>query len=295
MVERSSGGSTPLPVNDLRTAYDCGGAAWASGASLLYDRLAVRIIQTSELQLCDALVLDAGAGTGAVSRALAQAQALPVALDISADMLAHAGDAPVHAVVGDILSLPFPDDTFDAAVSAFAISHVGAPERALAEMGRVVRPSGPVVASVFGAAPPSVAKDVIYEVAMKYGYEPPAWYVHLKNGTEPLSNTPERLMSVAHSGGFADAVVTDIAIDSGLETAEQVVAYRTGMAQLAPFVASLAEDQREQFLRDAVAAVRARSQALLVRVLILSSHAPSYPFRERSGRLDLDQRSPAPK
>lgn len=262
-------------MSDLRTAYQGRGDAWARGPSLLYDRLAVRIIETAALPLRDALVLDAGAGTGAICRVLTDARATAIALDTSADMLAHVGDAALHAVVGDICSLPFLDGSFDAVISAFSVSHVSSPERALAEMGRVVKPSGWIIAAVFGAAPPSAAKDVIDEVARAYGYQPPSWYVQFKTVTEPMSNTPERLRTLAQTAGLADAAVEDITIDSALESPEELVEYRTGMAHLAPFVSSLAREQRDRFVGDAVAAVRARGQALMVRVLILSSRPPA--------------------
>ena len=65
-------------------------------------------------------------------------------------MLGLIGDAAPGSVVGDMCALPFCDDGFDAAVSGFAISHIDTPERALAEMLRVVRPRGQVIAAVFG-------------------------------------------------------------------------------------------------------------------------------------------------
>ena len=76
----------------------------------------------------------------------------PFAVDTSPDMLGEVGEAAVLAVAGDMCALPFTDRCFDAAVSGFAISHIDAPERALDEMRRVIRPRGRVIATVFGAA-----------------------------------------------------------------------------------------------------------------------------------------------
>ena len=56
--------------------------------------------------------------------------------------------AQVEVVEGDMRAIPLEDASFDAAVAGFAISHVDAPERALAEMGRVVRPGCRVIAAV---------------------------------------------------------------------------------------------------------------------------------------------------
>jgi SAM-dependent methyltransferase len=262
-------------LTELRTAYDGSGAAWARGPSRLFDLLANRVIEQFAAHLRGATVLDVGAGTGAVSRALQRAGASPVALDASADMLAHVGDSALLTVVGDICSLPFLDATFDAAVGAFVISHVDDPVRALAEMRRVVRAPGLIVAAVFGAASANASKDVIHDVAVQYGFEPPAWYRHLKAQTEPLSNTPDLLRGCAHSASLEAVVVDDIDVDSEISAPEDIVEYRTGMAHLAPFVNSLTAVQRECFLRDATSAVRERGQPIRPRVLIMSSRCPA--------------------
>jgi SAM-dependent methyltransferase len=256
-------------------AYEGSGAAWACGPSRIYDRLALRVVQPHATLLAGKLVLDAGAGTGAVCRALSRAGALPVALDASADMLSQVGDAALVAVVGDLCAPPFLDGAFGAAVSAFAISHLDTPERSLAELRRVVKASSPVIVAVFGAAPPHASKDIVDQVAAQHGYEAPSWYLHLKSTAEPLSNTPSLLRACAAKAGLTDIRVDDITIDSGIDSPEAMVEYRTGMAHLAPFVRGLPHVEREVFLREATDAVAQRSLGLAPRVLILSSRAPA--------------------
>jgi demethylmenaquinone methyltransferase/2-methoxy-6-polyprenyl-1,4-benzoquinol methylase len=51
----------------------------------------------------------------------------------------------VWFVLGDALSLPFPDDTFACAASAFTLRNLTDLRRGLMEMARVVRPGGRVV------------------------------------------------------------------------------------------------------------------------------------------------------
>ena len=128
-------------------------------------------------------------------------------------------------------------------------------------MRRVVRPGGQVVAAVFGAAPASASKDAVDEVARDFGFRPPAWYVELKTRTEPLSNTPALLRGCAEAAGLEDIDVADITVDSGLDSPEAITAYRTGLAHVAPFVASLPAPRRTEFVDRAVAAVRERGQA----------------------------------
>ena len=95
-----------------------------------------------------------------------------VGLDFSENMLTAAKakmadhpDLHVQFVQGDALALPFPDDSFDAATSGFALRNVSDIPLAIREMARVVRVGGKVVcmdAAVGAAAPNDVtvkAKD----------------------------------------------------------------------------------------------------------------------------------------
>jgi len=260
---------------DPSTAYQGAAAAWARGPAALYDSLASVAIAEVASELRGATVLDAGAGTGALCRVLRDAGAIPIALDTSSDMLSLVGNAAALALVGDMCALPFARGRFDAAVSGFAISHVDAPEAALHEMGRVVRPGGRVIAMVFGADPARGSKDAIDEVARDFGYVPPAWYIHLKTLTEPRTNTPALLRSCAESAGLDSIEITDVIVDSGLEAPEAITAYRTGMAYLAPFVAAQPDARRKEFIDRAVDAVRERGQPVRPRVLVLSSRVPA--------------------
>jgi ubiquinone/menaquinone biosynthesis C-methylase UbiE len=69
-----------------------------------------------------------------------------IGLDFSATQLALARDLvpDARAVLGDLGSLPFPDASFDAVVSYYAVIHVPRTEHAavLAEVHRVLRPGG---------------------------------------------------------------------------------------------------------------------------------------------------------
>lgn len=78
-----------------------------------------------------------------------------VGLDFSAQMLeaarAKEKDHPnchVQFVEGDALALPFPDDSFDAATSGFALRNVSDIPLAIREMARVVRAAARLSASM---------------------------------------------------------------------------------------------------------------------------------------------------
>ena len=81
--------------------------------------------------LAGRIVLDAGAGTGAVSSALAAAGARAVAADLSFGMLAWNARARPPCVVADIRALPVAAGCVDDAVAAFVLNHHVSPRLAL--------------------------------------------------------------------------------------------------------------------------------------------------------------------
>lgn len=105
-------------------------------------------------QLAGKAVLEIGCGSAPVSRWLRSVGALCVGLDLSGGMLRHAAainartgiDVPL--VQADACEIPFADESFDLAVSAFgAIAFIARPEKAMAEAARVLRPGGRFVFS----------------------------------------------------------------------------------------------------------------------------------------------------
>ncbi|MGP8159799.1 MAG: class I SAM-dependent methyltransferase [Candidatus Dormibacteria bacterium] len=258
---------------DISAAYEGVAEAWATGAGRLYDGLAQAIVDEYPLPLQGRRILDLGAGTGAVSRTLLQRGAEPVAIDSAHDMVAHCNTHGIPATVGDLLALPLPDASFDGAIAAFSISHVRDPVRALREAGRVVAAGGTVVAAVFAAASNHRSKAVIEAMAATFGYSPPQWYVHLKRDLEPLTNTSSALRRCAMAAGLAEVSVVERTPEVGLETPEEIVASRLGMAHIAPFVAGLPSSRRDALMAAAVAAVAEDPQPLRPAMLIMRGKA----------------------
>ncbi len=93
-------------------------------------------------------ILDAGSGPGGVSIAFALAGADMYGVDIEKELydisVLHAEKAGVkiNFFLYDGLRLPFPDNTFDYAVSVSVIEHTSHPEMYLSEILRVVKPLG---------------------------------------------------------------------------------------------------------------------------------------------------------
>jgi ubiquinone/menaquinone biosynthesis C-methylase UbiE len=96
------------------------------------------------------IVGDLGCGTGQVSAALAPFVARVIAVDGSAAMLQAArkrlhGFDNIDLRRGDLEALPIDDERLDAATLMVVLHHVPQPERALAEVARVLKPRGRAV------------------------------------------------------------------------------------------------------------------------------------------------------
>lgn len=104
-----------------------------------------------------ATLLDAGCGTGRFARALLReglaAQDITL-LDPSAAMLARCGDLPVERASGRLEAMPFADASFDVVTCAWALETAANPDRAVAELCRVVRPGGALCLVFCADAPP---------------------------------------------------------------------------------------------------------------------------------------------
>lgn len=98
-------------------------------------------------------LLDVGCGPGSITLGLAEVVApgevvgidlRPEVVEQSRAAAAQRGIANVRFEVGSAYDLPFPDASFDAAFAHIVLMHLREPARALAEVRRVLRPSGVV-------------------------------------------------------------------------------------------------------------------------------------------------------
>jgi SAM-dependent methyltransferase len=100
-------------------------------------------------------VLDVACGTGNAALAAASRGASVSGLDAAERLIgvarerARAAGIEAEWRVGDAGGLPFPDDSFDVAVSVFGVIFAPAPARAAAELERVVRPGGRIVVTAW--------------------------------------------------------------------------------------------------------------------------------------------------
>jgi len=118
----------------------------------LFGPIAADVAATAEATAPDgARVLEVGCGPGHLSIRLARQHGLDVTgLDLDPDMIERAranadraedGDERRPSfLVGDVVSMPFPDGTFELVVSTMSMHHWADPAASLAEIARVLRP-----------------------------------------------------------------------------------------------------------------------------------------------------------
>jgi SAM-dependent methyltransferase len=252
---------TPAPA----IGYD-DGQAWAAGPAQVYDRLAAAAVALLPGPLAGMLVLDAGAGTGAATRALRGHGATVIAVDLSLSML-RAGLSP--GVVGDITRLPVSADAVDSSIAAFVLSHLRQPEAAMAELVRVTRPGGLVAATAFPAGLHHPVKAAIDQVLEADGYRPPQWYSDLKTTGEARVGAEAALARLAGDAGLVGATVDMVTVEIAPLGVEAVVSWRLGMAQISPYVKALGADQRHRLLAKAHAAAATAGLDQPLQMLVL--------------------------
>ncbi|MBI2589457.1 methyltransferase domain-containing protein [Candidatus Berkelbacteria bacterium] len=92
-------------------------------------------------------VLDAGCAKGKFVARLEAEGAKAIGIDLSPALLAAARARGLRArfLEGSVTALPFEDESFDAVICIEVLEHVPELERALKELGRVLRPGGSLV------------------------------------------------------------------------------------------------------------------------------------------------------
>ena len=156
-------------------------------------------------------ILDCGCGPGSITIGLARwaPDGQAVGIDIGADQLdgarARARDLGVTNVTfrqGSIFDLPFADGSFDVVFSQTVLFHVPHPEKALAEIKRVLRPGGLVAlrdainASVFIWPDDPLVREISRVVRRGA----------LRSGGNP--DVGQELGTLLHAAGFDDVFFT---------------------------------------------------------------------------------------
>jgi ubiquinone/menaquinone biosynthesis C-methylase UbiE len=116
------------------------------GYHALIDDLEVELV---ERYAAGGDVLECGVGTGLLLERIARFAGSARGIDLSPGMLARARARGLDVREATVTSIPFPDATFDVTCAFKVLAHVPEIGRALAEMARVTRPGGVVVAEFY--------------------------------------------------------------------------------------------------------------------------------------------------
>ena len=109
-------------------------------------------------------VLELATGTGLIAKHIVNAAAHIEATDASAEMIAEAKrdnrSAKLHFSVQDMFRLPYANQSFNVVIVSNALHIVPQPEKALAEIKRVLRDDGVLIAPTFTHAENSFSGKV---------------------------------------------------------------------------------------------------------------------------------------
>lgn len=169
---------------------------------------------------CD--VLDVCTGHGVLALAATKRGAKASAVDFSEAMVAasHRNAPSVDCRQGDAQDLPYPDNAFDAITCGYGILHVAEPDRALAEMRRVLRPGGRVAISVWERPSPVNAFGLLSGAVKAHRRVD----VSLPHGPDFFQfGDPEDMKAARAQASFSDVTATPVAQTLLLKTATGLV------------------------------------------------------------------------
>jgi len=116
------------------------------GYHALVDDLEVELVE----RYCRAQdVLECGCGTGLLLERMARVARSAKGIDLSPGMLERARARRLDVQEADVTSIPFDSESFDVTCAFKVLAHVPEVGRALAEMARVTRPGGVVIAEFY--------------------------------------------------------------------------------------------------------------------------------------------------
>ena len=160
--------SARITVDELTTKSQ--GSIWSTVAEA---REKIILEQNSEVYdaIVDALdirpglrLLDAGCGTGEAALLAQQRGALVSGIDAAPKMIerCRVKMPGCDFRVGDLEELPYPDATYDAVIACNCVHFTAHPDRAIAELRRVLRPGGRLAIAANGSLDEFPSSQIFY-------------------------------------------------------------------------------------------------------------------------------------
>jgi enediyne biosynthesis protein CalE5 len=234
-----------------RDQWDTAATGWRKWSELIdtaASGISERLVELAEVKP-GSRVIDIAAGYGEPTLSAAKVagpDGRVVATDISAEMLAYgreraeaAGLENIEFVESDAVSLDFPAESFDAALSRFGIIFEPDGEGAAARVRGFLKPGAKMAIAGWGPPDRTPFLGIPMRTAMQALDVPPP-----PPGTPgPMSRpTPEALGGLLEGGGFSDVQVEEAEVTLTFESAEM---FTTFVREIAPPITAMIEPHPE--------------------------------------------------
>lgn len=254
-----------MTVNPNVAAYDMLAPTYERVLVPLFRPIAKRMMQRVDLRPGWS-VLDAGTGTGLVALLGAPRVGKDgkiIGVDASEGMLAIArqkaerfGFSQCEFRTGDLNALDFPDGTFSACLSQFALHHTNL-ERSLAELARVLAPGGTLVIQDW-AGETSPFHQAVYDVLVRYRVaEPGEWVAGMRENSSRARafrlefGRHEAMQTAVAAHGLNAVEAFDEYYPARVATADAFIEVATVSPIMQAELSAMSHDQRLHFLDEA--------------------------------------------
>lgn len=197
-------------------------------------------------------LLDVATGPGHLPARAAERGATPVGVDIADAMVARAGDfyPALEFRRADAESLPFADAAFDAVTGNFLLPHLARPERAAAELVRVLAPAGRLALATWDVPANARLFGLFLESVAEAGAAPPA---DLPAGPDVFRFADDAAFIALLAGvGLEEVEVSSIAFEHEVPTFDEYWrALQNGTVRMSSLLHGQSDETRER-IRDAL-------------------------------------------
>ena len=212
------------------------------------------LLETARLQPGER-VLDVACGTGVIARLAAEAvgpTGSVTGIDLAPDMI-HVSRAtpapaepPIDWHIGDAAALPFPDDTYDAALCQMGLMFISDRAVATAEMRRTLVPGGRVMIGTPGAIQPPF--EILEHALVEHISADLGRFVRAVFSM----HDPDGLASILRGAGLRDVTATIKQATLRLPTPAEFLWQYINLTPMGPIVARAPEAAKKAMERDVV-------------------------------------------